>query len=164
MGQKAASDTELRFRPLSHSTYYRWRRESNPRFRSEQLCEGTLAYGTQCKHLFPAGATGARPVGAALPIAQFALPRGSTSGVEPATAPNLERRMARLRHPPGNVLSEINPQNSGQQAAGVSTAAEATEGDSNPISLINSQIFNQRSNACLRHLNQADAAGVGRGT
>jgi hypothetical protein len=30
--------------------------------------EGTLAYGTQYKRLLPAGATGAGPVGAALPM------------------------------------------------------------------------------------------------
>ena len=62
----------------------------------------------------------------------FALPRGSTSGVEPATAPHLERRKARLRHPSGNIFLSALSGNSGQLAAGVSTAARATEGESNP--------------------------------
>lgn len=115
------------------------RRDSNPRYLSEQH-KRSITRLRHPLHFLVSSWGYRRPASRYGPtVTHYARPCGSTSGVEPATIPGEGEE----RPGYGTQLETwflIYSENSGQQAAGVSTIAEATEGDSNPISLINSQI------------------------
>ncbi len=159
------SKAVLRHRPvvaIENGAISGWRRAKWRRDRSKE--RQPTASGIQ--QLFPAGATVARPIGAALPMrkrpasrqhfggrtrdrAQFGAKKG------PATAPTQK-----------HVITQPSPQFRATVGRRVfSPAAEAGGRESNPQRGHGGRTGNsQRSNAHLRHLNQAELAELGRAT
>ena len=128
--------------------------------------EVSPTYGTQCRGLLPVGATVAGPVGAALPMRVRAASRqhfGSRTRDRPAFGAKKGPATAPIRK---HIYSLKLPKNSGQQSAGVYflPKPKLRVGARTRSSSTSAEPETTRSNARLRHLNQADFAGVGRVT
>ena len=129
MGQQARAVITARL-PFRHRGF-----DATGRTRTRTPCDTAAEVvptnGTQYI-AFVSGWGNRRPASWHGPTNRGALPRGSTSGVEPATVPWFGAKEGQTTAPFRKRKNMASSKYSGQQAAGVSATAEATTGDSNP--------------------------------